>query len=414
MTTSKRFRRGVVIAAAVLVSIGSTVTTAQAKQVEPHPIPYSASVDAPAHEPGAVSNSRRISANCPAPREGKPVACLRVVKPHMLPKTSQPNLRALTDTLQPVPQWCVDNAYQGVYATRTEACEISGLSYTTSSVVNGVTTVTGELDMNVFNYAYTSTSLSNWAHQIQVSGYAGWGDALAASVEGATSTSGACTTSYSSFSSQPLAPLNTYPGGDAFFDTTATTPGAIGSCNTSWNLVFTNANPIYPAADTSVPMTEIRCDNATAGNASIGCVVPWYPSSLIYSQNSYPALAAHVSQAQASGLPGGSFAAPLYRTTDEATAQQNRQLACGDAPSIAGLSCDEYPIARSYEGLTAGGARRTFNNCGLNLPQTTGPTGVSVCMITATENNAQGGINTQFFRSQRVLDLDPFLIVVGA
>jgi hypothetical protein len=42
----------------------------------------------------------------------------------------------------------------------------------------------------------------------------------------------------------------------------------------------------------------------------------------------------------------------------------------------------------------------------------TGPTGVSVCMITATENNAQGGLNTQFFRVERVLDGDPFRVTV--
>ncbi|WP_157985319.1 hypothetical protein [Lentzea terrae] len=31
----------------------------------------------------------------------------------------------------------------------------------------------------------------------------------------------------------------------------------------------------------------------------------------------------------------------------------------------------------------------------------TGPDGVSVCMIKATENNAQGGIHTQLFRRER-------------
>jgi hypothetical protein len=40
----------------------------------------------------------------------------------------------------------------------------------------------------------------------------------------------------------------------------------------------------------------------------------------------------------------------------------------------------------------------------------TGPTGVSACMITATENNAQGGLNTQFFRAERVLEGHPYRI----
>jgi hypothetical protein len=124
-------------------------------------------------------------------------------------------------------------------------------------------------------------------------------------------------------------------------------------------------------------------------------------------------LASHVARAQASGLPGARFDDPLFRTTDPTVANTNRTLACGDAPSIEDKSCDEYPIALSYEGLSQGGTRRTFDDCSFNLPRQQGPDGVSVCMITATENNAQGGLNTQFFRRERVLDWDPFRILIG-
>ncbi|WP_437114331.1 NucA/NucB deoxyribonuclease domain-containing protein [Streptomyces griseoviridis] len=83
-------------------------------------------------------------------------------------------------------------------------------------------------------------------------------------------------------------------------------------------------------------------------------------------------------------------------------------------PSITGLSCDEYPIARSREGLSSGGTRRAFDGCQMaNVSSGTGPIGVSVCMITATENNAQGGLNTQFFQAERVLDGDPFRVTVS-
>lgn len=160
-------------------------------------------------------------------------------------------------------------------------------------------------------------------------------------------------------------------------------------------------------------MTPIRCDNATAGTTSTGCVVPWYAAAVIYTRSSYPSLASHVERAQASGLPGATFAAPLTRTTNQAVQDTNRNLACGDAPSISGLSCDEYPPAVGYQGLSAGGTRRTVTGCNFGLPSGTGPAGVSVCMITATENNAQGGIHTQFFRSWRVLDGDPFRVLIG-
>ncbi|AZS90203.1 hypothetical protein ELQ87_34935 [Streptomyces griseoviridis] len=154
--------------------------------------------------------------------------------------------------------------------------------------------------------------------------------------------------------------------------------------------------------------------NATVGRANVGCVVPWYTSELVYGSASYPSLASHVQRAQASGLPGATFANPLTRTEDDTIINTNRQTACGDAPSITGLSWDEYPIARSREGLSSGGARRTFDGCQTaNVFSGTGPIGFSVCMITATENNAQGGLNTQFFRAERVLDGDPFRVTVS-
>jgi hypothetical protein len=118
-----------------------------------------------------------------------------------------------------------------------------------------------------------------------------------------------------------------------------------------------------------------------------------------------------VSRAQGSGLPGADFANPLIRTTDQDIIDRNRTLACGDAPSVPLRSCDEYPIATSRQGMSAGGTRRTFDGCTFDLPRATGPSGVSVCMIIATENNAQGGLNTQFFRRERVLDGDPFRVI---
>lgn len=78
-----------------------------------------------------------------------------------------------------------------------------------------------------------------------------------------------------------------------------------------------------------------------------------------------------------------------------------------------GKSCDEYPVATSKQGLSRGGTRRTFDDCGFpDIPSGTGPTGVSICMITARDNNSQGGSNTQFYRSERVLDGDPFRVTI--
>jgi hypothetical protein len=325
---------------------------------------------------------------------------------------ARPDGDASTKAIVPLPQWCIDNAFDGIYANRTNGCEITGINYTTTRTTNGVVTVTGQAQLNVYILAYTSTTLSTWGHQIQVSAYSGWGDALAASVQGLATRDGACTTNSSSFPSQPISPLNSFRNGEAYFATTATALGAVGSCRTTWGLTFTNG--AYTPASINYDMIDIRCDNNTGGNPNVGCVVPWFASALTYSQSSYPSLARHVSLALGSGLPGGSFEAPLTRTTNQAVIDLNRDRACGDAPSIAGLTCDEYPIATSYQGLSAGGTRRTFNNCAFNLPQRTGPLGASACMITGTDNNAQGGVNTQFFRRERVLDGDPFRVYVVA
>lgn len=74
-------------------------------------------------------------------------------------------------------------------------------------------------------------------------------------------------------------------------------------------------------------------------------MVPWYASELVYSKASYPSLASHVERVQASGLPGATFDKPLTRTTDPTIVKKNHDSACGDAPSVWLMSCDEYPIA---------------------------------------------------------------------
>jgi hypothetical protein len=320
-------------------------------------------------------------------------------------------------SIVPVPQWCLDNPNTGIWGVRTSACEIYGATYETYELVNGAWIKTGEANLNIYNLSYGSTSSSYFVHQVQVSAYAGYGPALDASVEGSTATAnGACATTGVSFPPEPLLPFNSVHSGEADFQTTATAVGAIGTCATTWNVLF--VNPGHTTASLPIVMDQIRCDNATGANgfraARVGCVIPWYASAVVYSASAYSSLASHVARAQASGLPGNSFAAPLVRTTNQATIDTNRNLACGKAPSITGLSCDEYPLASSLQGLSAGGTLRSFSGCQINAPQATGPTGASACMITATENSAQGGIMAGFYYDERVLDGDPFRVLVGA
>ncbi|MFI1799433.1 hypothetical protein ACH427_19080 [Streptomyces sp. NPDC020379] len=347
-------------------------------------------------------------ADCPTPAEGSSVACLELTQPRALtaPKGNSP--RSAQDIV-PIPDWCLDAADGTPRAIRTEVCQLSGGTYSTWKTVNGKKTLTGEANLNEINYSYSDTSIESWVHQIEVSAYKGWGDALKAKVSGKATSNGACTTGNSDFPEKPIT-IGSWAQGDSLFTTTAKAPGAVGNCTTTWNLTFTNG--AYNPTVITFSMDDIRCDNATLGSTKVGCVVAWYPSAVQYSKSRNPALASHVERAQASGLPGGSFAAPLRRTTNEAIANDNRNKACGDAPSTPGKTCDEYPLASTYQGLSSGGERRTFEGCAFDLPQQTGPVGVSVCMIDERDNNAQGGLQSQFYKRERVLDHDPFRVEV--
>ncbi|WP_185843713.1 hypothetical protein [Streptomyces sp. WAC 05379] len=364
-------------------------------------------------EPAREADASRLSAAgeiCTSPDENGRGSCIEYRNADTMPGLPSSEADAQFAAVAP-PQWCED-AQGVVYATRTQACRIDGVLYHTWVERNGVRTTTGEANLLLINYSYGSTSDSRIAHQLDVTAFSGWGDALKGSYSGTARVGYSCTKESGSFTTKPIQPLNQWHTGEAFFDSTATAAGAAGECGTGWNLTFTN--PGYTSSSYVVPVfRQFRCDNNTAGRTDPGCVVPWYASAVYYSQAANPDLASHVSRAQASGLPGATFEAPLTRTTDPAVNQTNRDRACGDAPSVNGKSCDEYPVASSKQGLSAGGTRRTFDGCGFpGIPAGQGPTGVSVCMITAAENNSQGGLHSAMYRSERVLQDDPFRVIV--
>lgn len=131
---------------------------------------------------------------------------------------------------------------------RTEVCNEFDITYQTNIIVNGVTSVTGEAYLHVYNDSYTSVDYPTWIHQVSISATtASWGDAVKATINGsAWINSGACSLSSENFPPQPLTPLGTLRSGEAFFNTTATADGAIGYCSTKWIVQFTN--PSYSNA----------------------------------------------------------------------------------------------------------------------------------------------------------------------
>ncbi|MCY0929473.1 hypothetical protein OTB20_25385 [Streptomyces sp. H27-H1] len=405
--------------AAIVLLVGST-SVASAQTPEANERPATAGTARPVPEPVSLGNepvgkpeaqplAAPDGAKCSEPNASGASTCIEVKPGTPVPASALNRGPTALSAITP-PQWC-DKAKNRVYGTRTQACIWTTVTYTTQRIVNGQRTTTGQANLIVMQYNYTSTGLGRYAHQIETSMYSGWGDAPKAAIDGQATLTGSCSRESATFPRKKLSPANSWQQGESFWDTTATASGAIGKCRTTWYLTFTNAP--YSAAVTSVSMNEVRCDNATAGRPGAGCVVPWYASELVYLRANTPALAAHVTKAQASGLPGATFANPLTRTENATIIASNRTKACGRAPSIPGKSCDEYPIATSHQGLNVGGTRRTQTGCGFTgVPTGTGPSGVSVCMIAVADNNSQGGTNTQFFRRERVLENDPFRVAV--
>ena len=198
---------------------------------------------------------------------------------------------------------------------------------------------------------------------------------------------------------------------------TASAPGTVGDLATNWTVTFkapTASNAV--SGNYSSPL--VRCDNNLPGVTLPGCVVPGITPSLAYPSADgagYEEFTDHITQAQQSGLPGGSAVSPLHRLTDSTLINANRNKACPSSyPRPEGKDCDEYPFASTYEGAyTGGGTARTFPWCQITLAGTpsTGPTGYSVCMIDASENRSAGSVmNSSLFRPYRVLDGDAFII----
>lgn len=352
--------------------------------------------------------SAAASPRCSQTTNGR-IACVKVERGRT--DASAPRSPSTRRAL-PTPLWCK----RSLYVTRTEACLIYTITYTTELIVNGVPELTGAATLDAFSFSYASVNQPTIGHQLQVSTAAGWGDALKATVSGTARAGRACRLSNAVFAPQPLLPLKTLHTGESFYRTTATRSGAVGRCQTAWTVTFTN--PTYTTASTAPSyMDQMRCDNATGTNgfrkARVGCVVFGYTTPVAYSRKNTPNLASHVSRAQKSGLPGGNVKAPLTRTTVKKIIDKNRKLACGKAPKIKNKQCDEYPLATTRQGLSAGGKLRTFAKCRIKAStRLKGAKGASACMIPSRENNVQGAIMARFFYDWRILNGDKYIVQI--
>ncbi len=361
------------------------------------------------------SHLRTLAANGPTQ-----VACIEPVKPGPATPTLS-GVRAgevSPASIQALPQWCIDHAFNGWWLTRTQACEIRQWVLTVIDRNTGA--VTGEMGFFEKSLSYTNATLTDWAQQLEIAPFGTpWGTAVGSTVQGyATCAYGDCVLLSSSFPPQ-LPTTTSEASGEGFFRTTATAPGDVGSAFTRFTWFWTNPLWVGPSTLGDATPPAVGCDNALPGNNTVpGCVFPNYIPTMVYSQNpadprSFPELAHHLSDALGSGLPGAyPNGSPLFRLTDATLIEKNRDTACKKSYfRPPGKTCDEYPFASTREGAyTGGGSPRTFDWCQIpKVPQgITGPDGYSVCMIDATQNTNGGLALLSFYRDNRVLSWDAF------
>ena len=267
--------------------------------------------------------------------------------------------------------------------------------------------------------SFSGTSL-DWTHGMQVLGYTfGKFGNLADGITGTLSSEcflaqGICTaTSMGVPDPQPIAitPGNTFTFGWDESDSGAasTTAGSVDDLTPYLGVDWEISNTSQPQEALDTGYMAGRCDSiiTTAG----GCVDENYTPTLTY--NSTPSanplvgpVAQHIYTAQTAtpangglitkwGVPPSvnSSGAPLFRDTNSADQTANNRAACGSVTVPTGDSCDEYPMASTYEGAA-------FNS------------DYSIAIVPSSANSSQGGITSSFYTSNRVLDaVDPFYVL---
>jgi len=342
------------------------------------------------------------------------VPCMEQSAPGGPKKLVRPEARV--SALVPLPDWCYDHQYEGWWQQRYGTCRI----HEWVLVVFNASTfeITGEMYLTEVSYAYTSWFRLNWNLQTQWSSTGGWGNVSGAVMKGYAQCSIYCTVQQLIFPDQSIDPfsLSTVDGEGGYNSVIQTIDeirDAVGAIS-----VYVTVPTAPPSNTVSIEPPLIRCDASFGGLA--GCIVKGHTPIMQYSlTGKYAQLARHIRDAQNSGLRGAyPSGPPLNHTTDTGIHAANRLVSCGDAPTIAGLSCDEYPPASTYQGAARqpnpSVSGRTFPWCNNTLPypHTTGPVGWSRCMINAQHNSEGGGALSTFYLTNRVIDNDAFFIWV--
>lgn len=295
---------------------------------------------------------------------------------------------------------------------RRWACSHQAWTITVTSVPSG--TVLGTSTIHAIATMVASTSGATWASDIDV-----WVFGSTAPIAIPDTSSGAlfCTTTSclgNSGSYGPSGVSGTAWSGNGGYSVSGLSPGTIRTSVSAYRqLTFNKAGWANPVS-LNMNFAQSRCDNATPGTSTAGCVFPTISGTLAFSQATVPNFVAHVYGAQLSGLPGrlgtGTY---LTRLINPSLQAANNNKACpASLVRPTGYQCDEYPFASTYQGASTSGATaaRSLSWCQMPDPAGSGPNGWSRCFIPQFENSSSGGTTGAFYRDQRILDGDPFQI----
>lgn len=324
------------------------------------------------------------------------------------PNLAQGQAASSGPSVLPLPSWCTSAPLGSRITSRLESCEIDDLYVIKYFVDSSGAREVGRASLTYYNWQYTSFAVASVVHQFGYNVYAQTGDLSGVLLSVAGSCSGPCVVQAPASTPAVGVVLDTWWEASGSYGPMDSLAGSIYQFSTDSTLTADFPGGTYSTA-TPAPF-NVRCDNATPGNAKAGCAIWYVPGELTYARSALPTFTTHVMEAISSGLHGGSILDPVHRTTDPNLNDLNGRTACASAPSLPLLSCDEYPFRSTYEGAASGGVARSFPNCVFLDPPATGPVGFSRCMISATENSSAGGILSGVYRNQRLLDEDPFFV----
>jgi hypothetical protein len=262
-------------------------------------------------------------------------------------------------------------------------------------------------DLQWFSFSATNSA---WTHYLLMMSYTGDGtlaDGFDAEVSSACDVNpGVCAAiAYSNGAPDPQ-PAAVVPDSSYEFGWTEQDQGpalaAIGNVTELYGYTgvnFAGSTPVGGPWTFSDGSFGGRCDSVVS--AVDGCIDDEYVPTVIFDSTANPAVAPvaqHIYDAQNGGLitawgvdpslrSNGSY---LTRDMNSADNTANNRAACGSVTVPTGSNCDEFPMASTYEGAA-------FNS------------DYSVAIVPSSANSSQGGILSNFYGTNRVIDNDLFM-----